>query len=875
MEQHSFGDWLRLRRKALDLTREGLADRVGFSAATIRKIEAEERRPSVQIVERLADILDIPQDERTAFLRFARGDWKFAPTETIPQAPWRTATPSTRSNLPATTTSLVGRELEIDQVREYLLRKEIRLVTLVGPPGIGKTRLSLETARLALSDFPGGVFFVSLAPLDDPSLIAPVLVQALGYVEAKNLPAEKILIDGIGEKQMLILLDNCEHLIEDIAALTSDLLSACPHLKILATSRESLRLPGEWLYTIPALELPEASSLVEVETAEKFPALRLFAERGRAVRSDFALDPGNIQAVAAICAHLDGLPLAIELIAARVRWMSPPQLLERLQDQFVLTADGMRTVPARQKTLNDAIGWSYDLLSHEEQKLFACLSLFSGSFTLSAAESIFSEMFTEKTVSELVVSLSDKNLLQSTIAARGETRFSMLVTIRLFASQHLMESKLEGELRERHAAYFLELAEAAEKHIHGPDQFEWVDRLDIELDNFRAALEWCLSSRGTEKLLRLFAALGWTWLMRWSFSESRSWYHKIRSLPDLADSPAAYARVLNTEANQEWIAGNFDEARSMLEESQDICLGLGIDGERVLAEALYLLAMITRTTGGRRDIAASYCEQSFELYRRCGDRWGMAFARFYSGLVAKDAGDEVSALAWLEQSLDLFRQLGDRWGMARSSQLLGQLFLKQGLYEKARLYFDEHLRVDEGLGFKQGIVVALYDLGDLHRYQCQYDQAENYYEKSQSLCREYSLKIDRGYNLYSLGMLALQRNNYPLAMQFFTDYFKLIRRSLEKISACDFLTGSAAVAGGQDHPSRAARLFGAAQAIFETTDYRIPSFDRAEFDRHIQIARDQLGEKSFEALAAEGRAMTLEQAVDYALENQSVQDSQA
>jgi transcriptional regulator with XRE-family HTH domain len=272
MEQHSFGYWLRLKRKALDLTREGLADRVGCSAATIRKIEAEERRPSVQIVGRLADILDVPPDERTAFLRFARGDWTNTPGETTALAPWRAATISTRSNLPAVTTSLVGREIEIARVREYLLRKDIRLLTLIGPPGIGKTRLGLETARQTLDDFPGGVFFVALAPIEDPSLIAPVMVRALGYVEAKDLPAEKILVDGIGGKQMLIVLDNCEHLIENIAPLTSDLLSACPHLKIIATSRESLRIPGEWLYTAPALDFPTESSPVDAETVSKFPA---------------------------------------------------------------------------------------------------------------------------------------------------------------------------------------------------------------------------------------------------------------------------------------------------------------------------------------------------------------------------------------------------------------------------------------------------------------------------------------------------------------------------------------------------------------------------------------------------------------------------
>ena len=864
LQQYSFGGWLKRSRKALDLTQAGLARQVSCSAAAIRKIEAEERRPSAQIVERLAEIFNIPQDERTTFLRFARGDWRAAPTGTNEDSPWRATTKSIRSNLPATTTSLIGREQETALVRRYLLNPDIRLVTLIGPPGIGKTRLSLEAARELLKDFPYGVFFVALASLDNPSLIAPAIVQALGYVEPKNQPAKQQLMDGIGEKQMLIVLDNCEHLIEDVAPLVSDLLSACPRLKILSTSRESLRVSGEWLHPVPPLDVPQKSSSIDAKTASKFPAMTLFAERARAVRSDFTLNVENIQAVASICAQLDGLPLAIELIAARMRLISPLALLEHLNDQFVLSANGMRAVPERQKTLNNAIGWSYNLLPPEEQKILTYLSVFSGGFTLEAAESIFSGMFTSKSVSDLISSLFDKNLLQRTSDAQGRVRFNMLVTIRSFASQRRNESGQEGALRDQHAAYFINLAEEADKYVHGPNQPKWMDRLDTELDNFRAALDWCLSSRHTEKLLRLFTALNWTWLLRWSPSEARSWLDKIRVLPDIADYPEAYAQVLNTAVRRESLAANLDLARSLLEESQAIWLELGANGERGLAEALSLWGMIAHSSEGDINVAASYFEQSFELYQKCGDKWGMALARFSSGCVAYDANNDASALAWLNQSLDLFRQLGDSWGMARTSQFLGQLFLKQGSYEKARLYFEQHLNFDDG--FKEGTVLALSNLGDLYRYQRDYDHAEQYYEKSLSMCREFGLKIDGGYNLYALGMLALHRNNYSLAMQLFTDYFNSAQGPLKKSNAIDFLIGSAAVAGGTNQSERAAKLQGAAFTLFETTDYRIPPFDRAEFDRHIQIAREQLADVMFEALSAEGRAMTMEQAVAYALQ---------
>src|SRR5512132_771309 len=329
LEQHSFGYWLRLKRRALDLTREALADRVGCSVSTIRKLEEEERRPSAQIAELLAEIFKIPTTERPAFLRFARGDWRSAPSLGDEEAPWRVSTPEIpqhpRSNLPATFTSLIGRDKDIAAVQDYLTHPDIRLVTLIGAPGIGKTRLSIASARESLAEFSDGVFFVALAPLDQPSLIPSAIAQALGYVEKNNLSPEERLIEGIANKRMLLVLDNCEHLIEDVTRLASSLLSACSRLKILITSREALGIPGEWLYLVPALDMPKEYSIVDVETISEFPAVVLFAERARAARSDCVLVAENMRAVASLCSRLDGLPLAIELIAARVKTLSPEQ----------------------------------------------------------------------------------------------------------------------------------------------------------------------------------------------------------------------------------------------------------------------------------------------------------------------------------------------------------------------------------------------------------------------------------------------------------------------------------------------------------------------------------------------------------------------
>ena len=1067
MAEVSFGEWLKRRRTAEGLTQAQLAEQVNCSTITLRKIEAEERRPSGQIAERLAEIFNIPSGERKAFLRFARGDWRSGPTQVVKDVPWlapdarqaETAgvlndlsnskthlatflftdiegsaklwenapekmkvalqrhheilqeaisanvgsvfqvvgdafcaafptvlsaisasisaqqkfhqeqwdlpfpirvrmgihtgeaeqtssgsyasnptlnriarilsaahggqvllslatkdlikdslpantelrdmgehylknlmypehlfqlniaglpsdfpplnTLTHRHNLPIQLTSFVAREPELERIQDYLSRDDIRLVTLIGPPGIGKTRLSIEAARISLPDFPDGVFFVALAPLEDSSLIALAIAQALGYVGVKNISTTEQLKEGLGDKHLLLVLDNCEHLIEAVASLAADLLSACPYLKILATSRESLRIPGEWLYAVPAFDVPKESAPLNVENASEYPALTLFAERARAVRFDFSLNTDNIETVAAICARLDGLPLVIELIAARMRLMPPQALLDRLTNQFVLTADGMRAASERQKTLYNAIDWSYKLLPSEEQKLFAYLSVFSGGFSLEAVEAIFSQRVSEKPLPTLIALLLDKSLLKfaSNLQESGEARYIMLVTIQEYARERLQEIGEEAEIRNLHLAYFLELAEKADSEIHGPDQVTWMDRLDRELENFRAALNWGLSSRQTEKLLQLLAALSWTWLVRWSPTEYRSWVDKIRALPDLADHPASYARILNGAARKEWIAVNFSEARSFVKESQVIWLGLGPDGERGLAEALYLSGMIPMQEGPYNE-AVAYFEQSFDLYQKSDDWWGMAFTRFLLGNVASNKNEDTLALAWLTQSLDLFHELGDPWGMARSAQRLGELFLKQGNYEKAYLYFEQHLEIDEELQLKQGITVALANLGNLYRYQGNDDQAEQYYEKGLAIGREYSLKYEGAFIVYNLGMVALHQNNYLIARSRFLDYFDVARKQHEKLSVCDLLIGLAAVGGGMHEFQRAAKLYGAAQALFETTDYRIPPFDQAEFDRHIRIAREQIGGSKFEELMSEGYAMTMEQAIAYALEAQ-------
>jgi len=739
LQKHSFGHWLRRRRKALDLTREGLADRVGCSAATIRKIEAEERRPSGQIAALLAEIFSIPADEREAFIRFARGDLESRPSTPVEDAPWQAPIMPTRSNLPSNVTSLVGREKEIAEVREYFQRADIRLVTLIGPPGIGKTRLSLEAARKSLADFPDGVFFVPLAPLGDPALIASVILQALGYVGTKGLSTNRQLPDNIGNKHLLLVLDNCEHFIDEVSVLASDLLLACSRLNILATSREALRVPGEWLYPVPPLGVPEESSTIDLQAIARYPALTLFAERARAVRPDFTLNAENVEAVASICAQLDGLPLAIELIAARIRLMSPQTLLERLNEQFVLSADGMRAVSARQKTLNNAIGWSFDLLSPADQKAFAWLSVFRGGFSLEAAESVLGTEFADHSIADRIASLLDKSLLQRKLDPFGNPRFHMLVTIKQFAFERLRGLKEEANARNSHLNYYHGFAEKGAQEIRGPSQVEWANRTQVEHDNFRAALEWSVSNQMTESALRLLCALGWPWEIQGHYREARSWFEKIRAMPDKSNYPAIYARVLNHIGRHCWSQDNFVDAHSLLEESQVIAKELGEKGEKILADTFAWLGLAVMTSSHDANQAKSLFEEGRKLAQKWGDQHRVAINTFHLGIAERELGQDQNSQTLLEESLSLFQQFGDLFFIARVSLFLGYLFLKKGDFDEARFFFEEHLRIDQKLQFWDGIAEGWRDLGNLYRQQGNHEQAEKFYEQSRTICREHGL----------------------------------------------------------------------------------------------------------------------------------------
>jgi predicted ATPase/class 3 adenylate cyclase len=1016
----SFGLWLRRRRKALDLTQADLARRVGCAEVTIRKIEADERRPSRQIATRLADSLALAPLDRAAFLKAALGElgadrlappeqtradlptgtvtflftdiegstrlWEQHPTamrsalarhdailrRTIAAAggvvfnttgdgvhaafvrapdalaaalesqrallaeAWgptgslqarmalhtgvvdlcdgdyagiplnRVArlmvvghggqtlvsqataelvhdhlppgvylrdlgehllkdltrpehifqlvapdlptdfppltTPDARpTNLPTQPTSLIGRDQEVATLRDRLRRADGRLLTLTGPGGVGKTRLALQVAAEVRDDFTAGVFVVNLAPLRDAHLVVSSIAQTLAIREAAGQPLIERVQEALRERELLLVLDNFEQVL-DAAPQVADLLAACPRLKVLITSRAALRIRGERQIPVPPLALPDRAQRVDADAVARAPAVTLFVERAQAVQPTFMLTTVNAAMVAEICQRLDGLPLAIELAAARITLFTPAALLARLENRLQLLTGGARDLPARQQTLRNTLDWSYDMLDAGEQTLLTRLTVFVGGWTLEAAEAICAELKTDDTsmpfsIFNGLAPLLNQSLVRRIEGVAGEPRFIMLETIREYARERLESTGEATTLRRRHLAYYLALAELAEPRLSAADQLDWLDRLEQDHDNLRTALAWAVEHE-PEDALRLGGALTDFWDTRGYHGEGRQWLDRA-----LARAGAA----TRSGAERDDAAGPQPSASTVAR-----------------TKALHSAGRLAHAQEDNMRAEALFVE-SLTLARAQGDPGRIALiAPILSDLgeLALHQGDTARATALYTEGLALARAADDRGVVGRLLLGLGDVAQAQGDLRAAASCYEESLTLRRALDDRRGIAWALHALGQLARAQGAWQRAAEAFAEGLALARAVGDQENTAWLLYHTGHLAMAQRDLAGAAARFVESARLLHALGAGQGVALNLVGLAAVMIQQQELAQAARLLSVAEARHwvASSSWWVAA-DRAMYDRTVAAVRAHLDQATFAMAWAEGRAMTLEQAV--------------
>jgi predicted ATPase/serine/threonine protein kinase len=728
------------------------------------------------------------------------------------------------NNLPAQPTPLIGREDETATITQLLRREGVRLLTLTGPGGAGKTRLGVEAATSLLGEFTGGVFFVSLSSITAPELVASALAQTLDLKQSVGVQLTEAIKQKLRGMRALLLLDNFEQVLA-AAPLLAELLTACPQLKVLVTSRAALHLRGEQEFEVPPLSLPDLSEPASVEALSQYAAIALFVERATSIQPEFALTDENARAVAEVCIRLDGLPLAIELVAARLKLLSPADMLARLEHRLSLLTGGARDLPARQQTMRAAISWSYDLLDESEQKLFRRLSVFVGGCTLAAIEAICG------TADDLgidllegLASLVDKSMLRQVGQSKNEKRFKMLETIREFGREQLLESAEAESLQHRHALFFLDLALRAEPFLTGPEQVVWLERLESEHNNLRAALGWALETGEREIGLRLAGTLWRFWEVRGHQSEGRDWLVSLLEGSEGA-SNSVRARAFLRAGGLERDQGNYVQARQLF-------------------------------------------QNGLALYQELGDKWGVAATLNGLGDMAHQQVNYTEATARYSEALALFKEIDNQQAVSYVLNNLGNVARDEGDYERAAEIHTEALAIFRNLGDKRALATSLYNLGEVAQYKGDYNRAAELQHESLALKREVGDKRGITFSLANLGDIALHQGEHRKAAKLYEESLVLCREIGDKRGITFCLEGLAEVACAQKAFERAAHLFGAAEALREAIGSPLPVVEQADYERSVRLTREGLDEETFTRLCAEGREMTLERAVLYALKSQ-------
>jgi predicted ATPase/class 3 adenylate cyclase/Tfp pilus assembly protein PilF len=807
----------------------------GHGGQTLLSLTTKEALPALPDCVELRDmgerrLKDLSRSERIFQVVVRDLPSDFPPLVTLEAVP---------NNLPTAVSGFVGREQEIAEVKRLL--STTHLLTLTGSGGCGKTRLSLQIAADLLDTFPGGVWFVELATLSDPARVPGAIAMATSIREDPSKTILTSVAENLHTKTALLILDNCEHLITACAQVAHTLLRACPNLKIMASTREALGILGETVWRVPSL--PECDSV------------RLFFERALAVVPDFVLTDQNKPSVVQICHRLDGIPLAIELAAARVNVLHVDQIAARLNDRFRLLTGGSRTALPRQRTLRAAIDWSYDLLAEAERSLLRRVSVFSGGFSLEAAETVCaSEQVPVEEVLDLLSRLVEKSLVLVE-KVESEARYSMLDMVRQYGRERLLECGEVEISSRRHRDYFLAMAEKAAPELIGADQARWFDRLDLEHENFRAALTWCQAeAEGMDTALRLTAALSRFWFMRCHFEEGRMWLRDAIARASTAKRTSEWAKALRGAGTLALMQDDYVSARSLYEEAFAIFQEL--DDRGAIAATLVNLA---NTSWAQRQFtsAQSEAEEALQRFRELGTKRGIATALSILATTLHQRGEDERARSLLEESLAIFRQLNLKDGIAHNLDALGLIASSKGDYATSRSLHEESLAIHRRLGDKAKIASVLTNVGHTCLGQGDLDAAEAAFTESLQVAKQLGGRRWLSLALHNLGLTALKRGDHKLAREHLLHALRDRAELGDKVDIAYSLEGLAALDAAEGNPARAVRMFGSAEALRAAIG--VPR-ERADEERHQQLVysvRTQLTAENFEKEWAAGRTTQL------------------